>query len=383
LELPLSAGQHEERRGLETFVAGLLRPSGASLVGMILFALAETLAALWIFTPRHMAVLPPVILMNNGRDDYARITFLAYRLEYEARPRLSVVYLGPSTAQRALFDSLEPAPIEAFLRARVGEDVDFYSLYAAGETVEESAILAHHLPDHFRGVVVMVVLAEKDDERSRRLALQQNADLDERLPLDRGGFGDSARIGLAGKRLRRKTGVYFLDHLQFFTARRATLLHPWRTWTPLPRGGTSLGTPPMPGSEERSYETRFKANPLPLIRHELDLLAEVVDSSRAHGAEVVLVESPANPRYRALKGDANVEYDEKIRAFAAEHGAEYWDLNPEVRPRRQDFEDAVHLGAPAARLRFQRVLCRHLARKLRTIAGEAEGPDEAPDDDEE
>jgi hypothetical protein len=370
----------ETKDGVDGFLAGLIRPSGASLLGMILFAFVEVVVALVLFTPRRMASLPPVILMKNARDDYARVTFLTYRLKYGPRAPLSVVYLGPSTAQRALFDSLEPRPIEARLGRMVGRDVDFYSLYAAGETIEESALLAHQLPAGFRGVVAMVIFEDKDDERSRRLAMEANADLEERLPMDPEP-GGAPRVGFDGKPLRR-TGIYFLDHLQFFSARRASLLHPWQTWAPLARGGVSLTTPPAYRSEERAFETRYRNNPMPLVRRELDLLADVVDTARARGAAVVLVESPSNPRYQALKGDDHAVYQEKIREFSTQHGAEYWDINPEVHPRRQDFEDAVHLGTSAMRRRFQNVFCSHLAAKLRTLVPDAETND-APDDEDD
>ncbi len=371
--------EKHEGEGVDEFVAGLIRPSGASLLGMILFALAEIVVAVVIFTPRRMATLPPVVLMKNARDDYARITFLTYRLKYGARGPLTVVYLGPSTAQRALLDSLDPRPIEARLGKLVGSPVDFYSLYAAGETVEETALLAHQIPADFHGVVAIVIFEDKDDERSRRLAMEANADLEERLPMDPEP-GGAPRIGFDGKPLRR-TGIYFLDHLQFFAARRATLMHPWQTWTPLERGGMSLGTPPSYRSEERTFETRAKNNPMPLVRRELGLLADAVDTARARGASVVLVESPANPRYEALKGDSHALYQQKIREFSEQHGADYWDLNPEVLPRRQDFEDAVHLGARPMRLRFQNVFCTHLAAKLRTLTSTR--PGESADDDEE
>ena len=146
----------------------------------------------------------------------------------------------------------------------------------------------------------------------------------------------------------------------------------------------SLATPPAYRAEERTFDARAKNNPMPLVRRELGALADAVDAARARGASVVLVESPSNPRYQALKGDRHALYQAKIREFSEQHGAEYWDLNPEVRPRRQDFEDAVHLGASAMRLRFQNVFCRHLAAKLRALSPTepTDTPSEDTDDEE-
>ena len=138
------------------FVDGLLSSSAWSFAGILLFALLELAASVALLTPRRMVSLPPALLMKNARDDYARITILSYRLKYRTRAPLTVVYLGASTAQRALFDGLAPAPIEARLRKKVGERVDFYPLFASGETVEETALLVHQLPKGFRGVVAMV-----------------------------------------------------------------------------------------------------------------------------------------------------------------------------------------------------------------------------------
>src|SRR5207237_1235357 len=126
---------------------------------------------------------------------------------------LSVVYLGASTAHRALLDSWDPRPIERELTRRVGEPVRFYSLYCAGQTLREADLLLGYVPERFRGVVVLVVYDDKDDERSRLLALRQNPHLDERLALD--PPKGSRRISFDGRELE-STGVFFFDHLQFF-----------------------------------------------------------------------------------------------------------------------------------------------------------------------
>jgi hypothetical protein len=363
----------------DSFGAGLLRPSASSFAGMILFALVELTFAASLITPRHLASLPPVLLMTSARDDYARVALETYRIRYLPRAPLAVAYLGASTAQRAIYDDMTPRFIEHRLKNKVGQKVDFYPLIAAGETIQESALLVHQLPKEFRGVIAMVVYEDKDDVRNRLLLKRVNgADFEERLPFD-ALPGDGPRLGFDGTPLA-ETGVYFFDHLRFFAARRAQFLRPWPTWQSPARGSRAQPTPPKRGAEQDAYKKRYKHSPNALFKH-FDLLAEIIRSAKERHAPIVFVEAPANPLFQLLKGEKHAVYQEKVRAFAEDNGAEYWDLNPEVKPRRADFEDAVHLGDPARRLKFERALCDRLADKLRDMVDAPAKHEEPADDD--
>ncbi len=368
------------------FTRALYNESAVTFVGAVLFALLEATFFVLFATPRHLANVSPWLAMRYPRDDYARDTMITHRLHrYGASGALSVVYVGSSVAQRALFDSWDPKPIEQALAIDVGEHVDFYSLYASSETVHEAELMARYVPEGFRGVVTVVIYDDKDDERSFESALAQAPSLEERLALDPLEHG-AKRVSLSGKTLSQ-TGIYFVDHLQFFSARRDFLLHPWVVWAPYPRGGYHLRAPPAPGAEEKQLVLR-RERPHPLLGRSRDVLGKLVDETKAKGAIVVLVEAPLNPRYQELKGAMRGEDDTAIRAFANEHGVEYWNFNPELHFARRDFEDAVHLGVPAKRLKYQQTYCEHVAEKLRLLRGKTgvagQGPgdgDEAPAND--
>jgi hypothetical protein len=364
------------------FTTGLLSNSGVSLVGGIVLALLELALFAAFATPRHLAEVSPWLAMRHRRDDYARATILTLRMNrHAASGRLSVVYLGSSVAQRALYDSFDPKPIEKGLSFQTGAPVDFYSLYASSETIHEAELIAEYIPRGFRGVVTMVVMDDKDDEKSIESVLAQSPTLEERLALDPLD-ATAARLALAARTVPR-TGIYFLDHLQFFSARREFLLHPWVVWTPYPRGGYHGRVPPPPGAEEKQLLLAFQ-RPHPLLDRTGDVLARLVEESKSRGATVVLIEAPQNPRYQKLKGPLHDQYETAITAFAREHGVAYWNFNPDLKFEQRDFEDAVHLGAPSKRLRFEQLYVKRVAELLRHLAGSTARPghDHAAEHDE-
>ncbi|HVY47109.1 MAG TPA: hypothetical protein VHB21_14575 [Minicystis sp.] len=343
---------------------GLSNPSAASMFGALAFAAVEILACTFGLTPRRVAALSPYTLMKSEADDYARVTVLALRLKLERPGALSVVYLGPSSAHRALLDSWDPRPIERALTAKIGEPVHFYSLYCAGQTLEESLLLVHQIPRGFRGVVTLVVYDDKDDVRAKSLALADNPRLEERLALD--PPDDEPRRAFDGRLLPR-TGNYFYDHLQFFGARREIFLHVAPPWRPSPRGGPKYRHPPRRGSEEAVY-ARYADHPMPLMNRHLPVLTKIIADVHALGVPMVLVEAPANPRFEALKGAARGDYLARVARYAEDEHVAYWDLNPEVHLRRDDFEDAVHLATISSRLRFEHAYIDHLVPVLRSLA---------------
>ena len=310
--------------------------------------------------------------MRHRRDDYARATIITLRMNrYGAAGRLSVVYLGSSVAQRALYDSFEPQPSRARVEhwqipgVRPSTSIPFYA--SSEDDPRGRGSSPEYIPDGFRGVVTMVVMDDKDDERSVESVLAQSPSLEERLALDPLD-ATAARLALAQRTVPR-TGIYFLDHLQFFSARRDFLLHPWVVWAPY-----SARRLPRPDSarRRRHEETQLILRiqrPHPLLERTGDVLAKLVDETKAKGATVVLIEAPQNPRYQRLKGAMHDQYDVAIRAFAHDHGVAYWNFNPELKLEQRDFEDALHLGAPQKRLRFQQLYCKHVSQELRTLAG--------------
>ncbi|HEY4117112.1 MAG TPA: hypothetical protein VGM56_04630 [Byssovorax sp.] len=345
---------------LSAFASGLLAPSLASIVGAAAFALAELACACACVTPRRLAEVEPRWLMKDGLDEYARVSLEAFRMAAEAPAPLGVVYLGSSMARRALLDGDDPAPIEADLARLVGERVRFHSLETPGQTLLEARSLAALIPRSFDGVVTIVVHEDHDDERNAAVAGAKS-------------FRDLARLAVDTPGVTPPTGVHFLDHLDWYAARRGALarLGPVPEW---PRGGPpTAGGRPIGLRRWREIERRAEANPSPLLdKHEL-ALETLVESARGDGRVVVLLESPANPRYAAFKAHLATGYRSRMQALAKRTGALYWDLNPVADLVPEEFDDQVHLGAYAARLRFQTLYVNRLAAQLVKMRDEANG----------
>jgi hypothetical protein len=340
------------------FFEGLIRPSPASFFGAIVVAVLEIVGATLLLTPRNIAKLDPRVLMRTESDDYAQATVIAFKLRGHPKETLGVVYLGASVAERAIFDGYAPGPIEADLESEVGQPVRFYSLFAHGQLVSEALTLAEQMPPGFRGVVTLMLHDGHDDVRQRRARASQH------MPAQLLALDDP---GAPKGKSKERTGVFFLDHFTFFASRRDNLLWPRIAIRGQRRGGLLYHSPPAPGTEAFAFE-RYAENPMPIVRQALPALNQFLAEMTRRGVTAVLVEAPENPDYLALKVDDHEAYLNAMKAMTARHGAEFWDLNPEVQVVREDFADAVHLGNDVARMRFQKIFVDHLARALRDVA---------------
>ena len=114
-------------------------------------------------------------------------------------------------------------------------------------------------------------------------------------------------------------------------------------------------------------------------------MARIITNVRKKGADVVLIEAVQPP----LSGDEGPgprglpAGDPRLREGARRR---VLGLQPDhLRFAREDFEDAVHLGTPAQRMRFEKYFCEQVAPKLRNqkaAAGSSPGRPAEADSDE-
>jgi hypothetical protein len=366
---------------LRSFWSGLATPSLPTALGAVAFALLELYAAaLWV-TPKKLARIDPVVLMEGRNDDRSVVTVEALRMRRPSKRR-GVAMLGASHGVRSLVDHGAGIP-DRLLRA-TGEHVDFFPLCAAGQSIAEWIVLLDQIPPDFRGVVILTVIDQMGTIRGR-----QPTRVHTRMALSSPTFDHPPEIfarhlqptDLASSSLLPPTGVYFLDHLAFFASRRSALV----------RAGPAERRPPAPRVARKTRRNRqsfatilakMEREPGPALIGILPELAALIAPLRRPGLEIVILEAPVNPRLDAMKRASHSRadvYDPAMLAFARREGVRYWNPSAEVEISDADFTDAIHLHSASGRRRFEAAIAGRLGALLR---GEevADGPRSPPVD---
>ncbi len=353
--------------------AGLTAGTTASWIGAVVFCALEFVAAAVVFQPRRLVKFNPHYLMQDRGDEYCLLSWRLMKMRYSTLERLQVVYMGASQATRSLH-TIDPAILSAEVSEAAGMDIDFNVFSSNNQRFEEALEITDQFPASYRGVVVMIVNDYKDDYK-----------------------GKGGRDPVAQKRLRRriatvgvpslqgiwaasgykplKTGNFFLDHLDFFAARRGAAMR----LTP-PKG--------LPGQGSFNHEKLEEALDRLGKQHEeidngddqlwkkLDARAPLLTKSRRvttrllsnmnrRGVTVVFVANPELPSRDRVYAERVERFHAQIDELAASYGGVYWDFNPDLGLEDSDFQDMIHLGNDEARRRFQTLLMDHLGELFR------------------
>ncbi len=363
---------------LRSFWGGLTAATLSSALGAIAFAILELVLAIALITPRNVARIDPRYLKDHRSDDRATTTVEALKLHFSSSHHRSVVMLGASNARKGLVDA--GRNLERELRAATGERIDVHTLFADRQTIHEWVILLDQLPPSFEGVLVFTVF----DVLSRA-----ESGVPDRLALTSPTLAhpsDAFRGVLEQSEPAPRFGLYFLDHLGFFAARRGVLARlgpapPRRKarWKPL-RHGDHNGK--IRAAWQRATR-RLAWREEPLLFEYLPALEEIARLMKRPGVEVVFVESPVNPRFDTMKPEAQARsvYESAMLKFAERTGAHYWNPSVEARLRASEFRDWVHLENLGAEARYEAALVERLGAVLR---GEVvpDGPRSPPPDPE-
>src|SRR5262249_29577781 len=114
-----------------------------------------------------------------------------------------------------LFSTMNPTVITGDLSAKLGQPVKFNVFSTNQQRYEEALAITDQFPKTFRGAVVIVVNDYKDDLVIN--AHNKNPFPDRLATLSQPSLD---KIWLQRGHRQMKTGIFFLDHLEFFSARR-------------------------------------------------------------------------------------------------------------------------------------------------------------------
>ncbi len=339
------------------FLAGLIEPTWISVLGAILVAAVLLLACVLYVTPAALAKSDVGYLLEDRRDDFAFISWRAFRIVESGPQPVAVTLLGASSMLHGITSDTDVA---AVIRETSGMELPVYDLTAGGLSLWEMASLMDRVGERFNGVIVLGIGAE--------LLATPVAELGElgrhpRLAFRTPAFDQELRR--AGFPPGRHTGNYFIDNAQFFTARIGAIRR--------------LVTGPVRYARHTDWRQsldeatwRFQVDRVSAWIHDgypdnaapnFAVLHRLIERARQRGhVRVALLVTPINPRALGEIGrDVDERFMSDARKFAAAEGAALWRLDDEAALREREFDDWCHLGDNDGRARYTRELARHIA----------------------
>jgi hypothetical protein len=302
--------------------------------------------------------------MGTPTDHGAYASLQAYRLRRRPHPELGVVVTGGSSVRDCM--QSEHA-LARRLSRRMEERVRVHLLASPLQATWETSAFLEHLPDDFRGAVLMTVspsLLTFDEERmeqSRRSAF---------VALD----SPSLRTAIADAGLRPPlhTGIFLIDHAWFFAFRARSIGWHWLHGSPIGFSPHTYAEGTLaPETEWTRYTeemTKRLADLERLSSPNLGILAAAIERLRQrHEVRVALLVPPHHPRALEILGAGFRDYRAVLERFAREQRVDLWRLDREARLTAADFYDWVHLTGDSPRRRYQAVLAQRLAALLREL----------------
>jgi hypothetical protein len=345
---------------LRQFWSGLTTITLSSALLAVGFAILEFCAAVVFVTPKSLAHLRPRWLMENRVDDSASTTIDALRTRQKGGTS-GVIFLGASNARMSLTRNGLNMPRR--LARAVGRDVEYRQFFRDSQNMAEWIAILDQLPPSFRGVVVLSVLDTK------RTLIRASSDPRTVLAINSPSLENPSPLLAKGLRVAGpmpfRTGVYFLDHLQFFAARRASLVRLG--------GAMARGTKTVNGVARQSRKNwgrhlaKLRRKRPPAMLELLPYLEEIIGKLHERGNDVVLLEAPVNPlfdRWKPAEHSRAAEYEPEMLSFAKRLGVHYWNPSVEAGLVSGDFKDPIHVVSRAGRRAYERVVVQHLAKLL-------------------
>jgi len=361
---------------MSAFLDGALRPRLSITLGVIAFAVAE-IAALSVFvTPDVVARLEPGVLARNVDDDGAALTHALVSAQRSPARTGHFALVGASSMREAFWriDTLR----DAVAGTGSGGDatrLGAFDLTSGGQALAESLAVLRGLPDTPRGVVVLgigpgTLFADRAELEARFEHPTSALDVEDMNAVARA-------LGLPE---RASTGVYFLDHLQFFVSRPQVPVR--LAWGALSlRRHRYLGRTQWTderwrervGTLRASLETR--AADEALLSAQVDALDDALSRlQRETRWRPILLMPPLAPRARPALAEARRAAHDRIAPRAARRGVPLVDLDAAAALGDEDFYDYTHLRSEEAMRRYERQLAALIALHLPVASSPAVRP---------
>jgi len=342
---------------------GATRPSPTALVT----ALGVLAGAFFgLLSPRVLVGEGYVRFMDGARDDYPYLTGRVLELAGGvSAPPAAVVVLGGSSLGAALASE---AALGAAVADASGVPCRAYDLCAGSLTTWEMAAAADRVGAATDAVFVLGLTLSTLSDGPRRSAMGRRS-LEQLVRAPRLGFASRAfdeEARRAGLEPPPRTGLYAVDNLAFFVARRAAVERSFLEGPVAHDRDRYLGRRPVGEDYWNDAGDAYRILGAHHAEHaeaQLGVVARLVERARSTGDAVALVLPPVSPRLRRRAATvARLDaHRERVRRFAAEHGHALVDLERGCGLLESDFLDAGHLRLASARERTTRALAEGLA----------------------
>lgn len=342
---------------LSEFRAGLLSPSWlAMIVALIVSVLGFVFLASFI-TPDFLRSEGHAYLAF-GRDDTQLFSSSKVLRSELVESEVPVVFvLGASGTAEAITEDVH---LQEIITRELGREVRSIDLSAYDQTVLETGVYADHLPARFDGVVLIGIspnlLGEGFDEAAARSEPHGS-----RYGLRSDFVEDFCRD--RGRDVPEATGNYFLDHRRFYLSRVPyAFKNLFRGPVELRRHRYRDRELPMIAGKRRRQLARVRARAevyaeqAPALLEFLEQLARELE--KRGEVSVALIETPVAPYAieEAYGEDFYAAHLERMAAFCAASGLQYWNPAEDAALTNEDFHDYTHLSNAHAQTRFTEAL---------------------------
>jgi hypothetical protein len=337
----------------QAFLGGLLRPSRLALSSSLLVCAAGFAGLALLITPERFVRHHGYFAEATSDSD----VFLSAQALELARSRPAE--LGPSVVLIGGSSLMAAVSYQDLVERLARDGRRCIPLWSLGQSVLDSLTVADAVPPGLDGVAVFAV-------SMLEMARGVIDDPERVLSEARLAFDSPTREGLleaAGVEPERHTGVFFWDHRRFFLPRLRPLF-----WNALVSGPVERRWDPWTGAPTDDEKLRLvgrrvrRATDQGLMAHREECLAAYAAVGRrlreGGSLRVALLETPLSPTVveEYLGAEVLAEHRERMRAFAAENGFEFWSLGDEAGLESGDFKDHTHLSSARARQRFTELL---------------------------
>lgn|GEM_PF-3574666 len=332
-------GSMNNNNFVTAFLTGLTKPSVLSVSLAVLTPMAVVAAAVFA-GPKLMASDAYVYFMSHSFDTH---TMASHRvMKGVGRNKPTAAILGTSVMVYCVMDGPD-------LNQTMGLGDDFYvaSVPTASQNAFEMAAILDRL-DPYAGSVVVIGLNPgmftkeiTPDENSLVYSVVEKPKL--------AFYSDvlSDEIKLIGNKPPFKTGIYTIDNIEFFMARRKAML------MNIMSGGTPYGDPldapwiekvnsPHHWEEEKANLSEMIVDYDANAPAHFEVLARMIEKAQAEpGVEIVIAEAPTNPGWYEIEEgrDFFEKFNSDLQAFAKQYNATYASLSASARLNKADFAD--------------------------------------------
>lgn len=360
---------------LAELVAGATKPSASALAGTLGVAIGLLLLCVLCITPELLANAGNGYFTRNADDEWGRLTSHVLHTGLSPSPPYGVLVVAASTIQEAISSGPH---LEELIHEMTGKKVAV-NLTTAGDLTHWDAVtVLDHVPEGFRGIIVLQVSGELlslTPERFARFATSSRFAV----------YSPSAdeMVREAGLETPRKGDNYFLDFYKFFLARPSAAinlvrgpLHPdlhraenWRIVSQAEFENTALkGKKRWDGYVEHHEENlRVFERLIEMARKRPDVRIALLNNIRNPKAVPLIFDTP---EMLALRG----QYTADITKFCLENDVPYWNLGEASHLEADDFVDTSHMHDKEGRARFSRALAEKLAALVATGQAAVEAP---------